>query len=226
MNDLTQQFNELEGWLQLGILALLGVIGLLLLLLLFELLRSQLRALAKRRRSDTHQGYRDDEETKVYDTGEREALHKELHLTEQEGEGDETLFCQHCGTPNLADATYCQTCGVAMDMTMVRHQLGWREGQVILSVGRRSGSTIVLHDLMVSQEHAQFRFWKGTLTVQDAGSSNGTYINNHRVSDAVMVIRGDQLRFGHTTMSFDQVITVLSREIGQRKQTFREGDGL
>lgn len=230
MSDQIQAFTDLEVWIQAGILGLAAVILFLVVLLMAELTRAaarrtHARASDRQRSGNGHQD--DDEITEIY-TGEESArLHRELDLLnrDEDDKNDEApLFCQDCGASNVADSTFCEACGVAMDMTRVRHQLGWREGPVILSVGRHVGSTIVLHgDPMISSGHAQFRFWKGTLTVHDLGSSNGTFINSNRISDATMVVRGDRLRFGQTTMSFDQVITFLSQEIGQRKGTIREG---
>jgi len=227
MSEQLQAFTDLEVWIQAGILGLAAVILVLVVLLMVEMIRAVARRAharaGDRQRSDN--GYQgDDEITEIYTGEELNRLHQELDLLNLDEDDDAPLFCQSCGTSNLADSTFCEACGVAMDMTQVRHQLGWREGPVILSVGRHVGSTIVLHeDPMISSEHAQFRFWKGTLTVHDVGSSNGTFINSNQISDATMVVRGDRLRFGQTTMSFDQVITFLSREIGQRKGTIREG---
>lgn len=54
------------------------------------------------------------------------------------------------------------------------------------TIGRAPGSTVLLGDPMVSSLHAVLAVASdGSLNITDAGSSNGTFVNGHRLSGAV-----------------------------------------
>jgi hypothetical protein len=61
--------------------------------------------------------------------------------------------------------------------------------------GRSPGCTIFLDDITVSRHHAAFVVQEGILTVQDLGSTNGTYVNGERVGAATLN-PGDQVIVG------------------------------
>src|SRR5262245_43958206 len=44
-------------------------------------------------------------------------------------------------------------------------------------IGRQPESAVYLESLAVSRQHAQITWRQGTCTVEDLGSSNGTYVN-------------------------------------------------
>jgi pSer/pThr/pTyr-binding forkhead associated (FHA) protein len=52
----------------------------------------------------------------------------------------------------------------------------------------------------VSQLHTRIFQREGQLMVDDLGSTNGTYLNNRKVSGPMMMNRGDKLRVGKTVM--------------------------
>jgi FHA domain len=66
-----------------------------------------------------------------------------------------------------------------------------------MTVGR-GGSDFELPDPEVSRSHAVFRAVDGGLGIEDAGSRNGTYVNEQRVSGIVALGPGDRVRFGNT----------------------------
>jgi pSer/pThr/pTyr-binding forkhead associated (FHA) protein len=68
------------------------------------------------------------------------------------------------------------------------------EGQDVV-VGRSSELDMVLVEEMVSRKHAVFRFESGVLTVQDLGSTNGTFVNGERIDKAVLR-EGDRVLVG------------------------------
>ncbi|MDE6323382.1 MAG: FHA domain-containing protein [Paramuribaculum sp.] len=82
------------------------------------------------------------------------------------------------------------------------------------TIGRRSDrsdATVQLdvHDFFMSKRHAMViverDFSKGTVvTVCDAGSSNGTFINDRRLGsgESVRVADGDMMRLGNTLFRF------------------------
>jgi pSer/pThr/pTyr-binding forkhead associated (FHA) protein len=65
----------------------------------------------------------------------------------------------------------------------------------ITSVGRHSGSDIVLDDVTVSGRHAEFRWENDELHVVDVGSPYGTYVNRARVESATLA-NGDKIYIG------------------------------
>lgn len=54
----------------------------------------------------------------------------------------------------------------------------------VTTVGRHPDSDIFLDDVTVSRHHCRFVVDGGKLTVEDSGSTNGTYVNDSRVDSA------------------------------------------
>ena len=69
-------------------------------------------------------------------------------------------------------------------------------------IGRESSSDIVLNDRVVSRRHARLSWRAGQLIIEDLGSSNGTYINNQRITAAKMLNPGDKIGVGQTTLVY------------------------
>ena len=69
-----------------------------------------------------------------------------------------------------------------------------------LTVGRAAGCQVALEDNYVSQLHARVFTRDGGVWVEDLGSTNGTYVNDRRVSSPLAVRRGDQLKVGSTVL--------------------------
>ncbi|HEX2420749.1 MAG TPA: FHA domain-containing protein [Acidimicrobiia bacterium] len=63
------------------------------------------------------------------------------------------------------------------------------------AVGRQPESEILLDDVTVSRQHCQFKVGANQLTVEDLGSTNGTYVNEERV-DQANLNPGDQVIIG------------------------------
>lgn len=67
-----------------------------------------------------------------------------------------------------------------------------------LSIGRAPGSMLRLNDFTVSRMHAQLRGSSDGWHLRDLGSSNGTWLNDSRVTGTARVRPGDRVRFGDT----------------------------
>jgi pSer/pThr/pTyr-binding forkhead associated (FHA) protein len=66
-----------------------------------------------------------------------------------------------------------------------------------ITIGRGSGD-VMLADPEVSREHASLRQVDSELAIEDLGSSNGTFVNEHRVEGITELSVGDRVRFGNT----------------------------
>lgn len=63
------------------------------------------------------------------------------------------------------------------------------------TVGRHPKSDIFLNDVTVSRQHCRFVVDDSGLTVEDSGSTNGTYVNDVRVDQATLKA-GDEVLVG------------------------------
>jgi len=73
----------------------------------------------------------------------------------------------------------------------------WVDGDV--TIGRGAGCTLSIPgDTFVSTVHARVYARDGQLWVEDAGSTNGTFVNGKRVSGATRVRKGDRIQVGET----------------------------
>jgi pSer/pThr/pTyr-binding forkhead associated (FHA) protein len=63
------------------------------------------------------------------------------------------------------------------------------------TVGRHPESDIFLNDVTVSRHHCRFLLSGDELSLEDSGSTNGTYVNDSRV-DAATLAPGDEVLIG------------------------------
>jgi adenylate cyclase len=80
---------------------------------------------------------------------------------------------------------------------------GARAGEVVpvnknLIGGRSPDCSLEVPDPNASRQHARFMWDGAELTVADNGSSNGTYVNDQRLTAAMKVNHGDVVRLGET----------------------------
>lgn len=85
----------------------------------------------------------------------------------------------------------------------------------LLTVGRDSTNGIQLHDTEVSRRHAELRREGRGLVVADLGSSNGTFVNGHRV-ETHSLASGDQLQLGSTLLLYTAPDEESSRGVASR----------
>ena len=67
-------------------------------------------------------------------------------------------------------------------------------------VGRSPGSDIVIGADYVSSRHARFVLMGQNLFIEDLGSTNGTAVNNHYISEPTALRNGDRITVGDVTM--------------------------
>ena len=74
------------------------------------------------------------------------------------------------------------------------------EGRPPFEFGRSGDIDLTLRDPEVSRRHARFESRNGVVFVDDLGSSNGTFLNGRRVTEAIEVREGDAVDAGTTRM--------------------------
>lgn len=137
--------------------------------------------------------------------------------------------CPQCGAPTDDDARECPECGAVLEgATTPFSPVGSPEGEPCttsaegrcllvrkgpaegerfyvegdeLTIGRDPDCDVFLNDITVSRTHAVIRVEADVVTVEDAGSLNGTYVNGVRV-DSAPLCDGDTLQVGRFVMTF------------------------
>ncbi len=70
------------------------------------------------------------------------------------------------------------------------------------TIGRAEDCNIFLNDPGISRHHCRITNESSSFTVDDFGSSAGTFINNIRISDTTLIRDGDELRLGELKLIF------------------------
>ena len=74
----------------------------------------------------------------------------------------------------------------------------------INSIGRNVNNTIFVEDDFVSATHAMLTFRGRSWFLEDQGSTNGTYVNGHRIDRPVALSFGDEVTIGRVRMRLDR----------------------
>ena len=88
------------------------------------------------------------------------------------------------------------------DVPVLVWTTGERAGQRIpvpeggLSIGRSPDNHVVLDEDGISRFHARLLYENGSLWLQDAGSRNGVFVNESRVTQHRALTVGDEVRVG------------------------------
>ena len=72
------------------------------------------------------------------------------------------------------------------------------------NIGRGPTNTIQIPDTFVSSEHTRLWYRSGVWYVQDAGSVNGTFVNNQPAREAIPAQPGDIIRVGYLQFKLTQ----------------------
>jgi pSer/pThr/pTyr-binding forkhead associated (FHA) protein len=94
--------------------------------------------------------------------------------------------------PDLPALSLLRTDGV--------QQAAFRFTRAEVMLGRERGCDCRLLDKTISARHARLAYHHGQWWVEDLGSKNGTYLNQERISQAVVVTEGDELRCGQVVL--------------------------
>jgi hypothetical protein len=114
--------------------------------------------------------------------------------------------CGGCRRVMLPVWTKCLFCGWA-PMARLEFILGPMANQVlnlseeVTTIGSVAGNTVVLADPAVSRKHAGIRKVDSNYELADLGSTNGVYVNGHKVPKKTLE-PGDIIRVGNTEAVF------------------------
>ena len=114
--------------------------------------------------------------------------------------------CGGCRRVMLPVWTKCLFCGWA-PVARLEFILGPMANQTlplteeVTTIGSVAGNTVVLADPAVSRKHAGIRRIDHSYELADLGSTNGVYVNGHKVPKKTLEI-GDIIRVGNTEAVF------------------------
>jgi hypothetical protein len=115
-------------------------------------------------------------------------------------------ICGGCRRVMLPVWTKCLFCGWS-PVARLEFILGPMANQVlalseeVTTIGSVAGNTVVLADPAVSRKHAGIRKVNGLYELADFGSTNGVYVNGHKVPKKTLE-PGDIIRVGTTEAVF------------------------
>ena len=114
--------------------------------------------------------------------------------------------CGGCRRAMLPVWTKCLFCGWA-PVARLEFILGPMANQTlpltdeVTTIGSVAGNTVVLADPAVSRKHAGIRKIESNYELADLGSTNGVYVNGHKVPKKTLE-PGDIIRVGNTEAVF------------------------
>jgi hypothetical protein len=88
----------------------------------------------------------------------------------------------------------------------------------VLILGRGASSDIVLPDQQASRRHAEIRFAEGQVSISDAGSVNGTFVNDVRITGTQTLQPGDRVRIGEAQFVLQQGM-VTTQKVSTREMS-------
>jgi hypothetical protein len=115
-------------------------------------------------------------------------------------------LCGGCRRVMLPTWTKCLFCGWA-PVARLEFILGPMANQTlplaeeVTTIGSVAGNTVVLADPAVSRKHAGIRKVDSNYELADLGSTNGVYVNGHKVPKKTLE-PGDIIRVGNTEAVF------------------------
>lgn len=128
-----------------------------------------------------------------------------------------TVLDPHMARPRLKEGLVPPETGI-----FLRIDEGGADGRVItLSTGGtfllgREGADICLDDSKVSRKHAEISLLgPGAYFLRDLASTNGTFLNGHRIADRTPLRHEDTIRLGDTVLKFAVIEESISMKPGQ-----------
>jgi hypothetical protein len=73
----------------------------------------------------------------------------------------------------------------------------------VTSIGRAQGNTIVIDDGFISSHHVLINLREGQWWLEDMGSRNGTFLNDHHLVEPAVISWGDIIVMGSTQLTIE-----------------------
>ena len=70
----------------------------------------------------------------------------------------------------------------------------------VVTIGRAAENDVAIRDMRLSRQHAQIRQQAQEWVIVDLGSTNGTYVNDKRITGPQVMRPGDRIVLGETTL--------------------------
>lgn len=77
--------------------------------------------------------------------------------------------------------------------------------QLEITIGRDVGCDLHLTDSTVSGRHARISFRQGQWWLEDLNSTNGTFLNQTRLTEPVVITSGDEIRCGQVQIEIENL---------------------
>lgn len=87
-------------------------------------------------------------------------------------------------------------------------------------VGRDPACAVVIEEPDVSREHARIAIDRDSVTIEDLGSKNGTFVDGVRIREKHALSPGSEIRLGETVLTFrrrDALLSTKSASFDQRR---------
>jgi pSer/pThr/pTyr-binding forkhead associated (FHA) protein len=75
------------------------------------------------------------------------------------------------------------------------------------TIGRQAGNDICIPEQHVSRQHAVINYRDGIFMISDLGSANGTFVNDHQLTEPFPLASGDIVRLYVPTLRFSATVT-------------------
>lgn len=87
----------------------------------------------------------------------------------------------------------------------------------VITIGRGQDNDIVINDPLISRNHLQLiQKDDGTVSVVDLNSSNGTYVNGHKITGEHILSKNDTVLIGRTTLQWQKYVTTSRNSIKKK----------
>ena len=118
------------------------------------------------------------------------------------------MLCPSCRSQVGRDVPYCGVCGIALADGAEPLELVLADGtRVVLgetiTIGRGPANAILLADPSVSRTHARVVVAGTRATLEDAGSTHGTWLDGHRVNGATPLHAGSRIHLGDVVLGVE-----------------------
>jgi parallel beta-helix repeat protein len=134
---------------------------------------------------------------------------------------EDPMRCAECGTQQPPGSVFCGTCGAPLPadaLAAARPISSGLSGQLLVEsgpdrgrefqvqgtmrIGRTAENEIALDDSQISRHHAAISREADGFSLEDLGSTNGTFLNEQRIVERHHLKDGDRIRVGNTTLAF------------------------